>query len=206
MNVDTELEVWRQQWQSGTAVPLDLRRKVERQSRFMMLGLIADIVVTITIGGTTIAWAVRSPQPNIVLLAVATWIFIFTAWCFSLTINRGKWSPSAEDTAAFVDLSVRRCRGRLAAVWFAATLFLVQIVFVLGWVYRNSPEQRQPLSTWLFFGSTPIDMVWLCTIAFFVFLVWYRRRKREELAYLLGLQELDRRNDDDKSPRLGWEG
>jgi len=189
MSVDTELEVWRQQWQSGTTVPLDLRRKVERQSRFMKIALLMEILVTVTIGGATLGWAVRSPQPENVLLAVATWIFIATAWTFSLTVNRGAWSPSAQDTAAFVDLSVRRCRGRLAAVWFAAGLYLFQIVFVLDWVYRNSPT-RQPLFTWLLFGSIPIDIVWLCTVAFFGFLVWFQRRKRAELAYLLGLQEL----------------
>ncbi len=196
MNIDTELEVWRQQWQSGATVPptvtatftLDLRRRVERQSRFMKIVLIADIFVTITIGGATTGWAVRSPQPEIVLLAVATWVFIATAWTFTLTVNRRSWSPSAQDTAAFVDLSVRRCRGRLAAVWFAAGLFVFQIVFVLGWVYRNSPAHRQPLLTWLLFGSVPIDLVWVCTLAFFGFLVWYRRRKSAGLAYLLGLQ------------------
>jgi hypothetical protein len=188
MSVDTELEAWRQQWQSGTAVPLDLRRKVERQSLFMKLALIADILVTVTIGGGTTAWALRSPQPEVVFLAIATWIFIATAWAFSLLLNRGSWSPSAQDTAAFIDLSVRRCRGKLAAVSFGAGLFLLQIAFVLGWVYRYSPAHQTPLLTWLFFGSIPIDIVWLCTVAFFAFLVWYRRRKRAELAYFLGLQ------------------
>src|SRR5260370_41159413 len=106
MNVDTELEAWRQQWQSDTTVPLDLRRKVERQSRFMKIALIGDILVTITIGGATIGWAVRSPQPYNVLLAVATWVFIAAAWMFALTVNRGNWSPSAQDTAAFVELAV----------------------------------------------------------------------------------------------------
>ena len=190
MSVDTELEVWRQQWQTGTTVPLDLRRRVERQSRFMKIALLMDILVTVTIGGATLGWAFHSPQPENVLLAVATWLFIATAWTFSLTVNRGAWSPAQQDTAAFIDLSVRRCRGRLAAVWFAAGMYLFQIVFVLGWVYRNSPAHQQPLFTWLWFGSLPIDMVWLCTVGFFSFLVWFRRRKRTELAYLLGLQEL----------------
>ncbi len=58
MNVDNELEVWRRQWQSDTTVPLDLRRKVERQSRFMKIILFADILVTITIGGAA-GWAVQ---------------------------------------------------------------------------------------------------------------------------------------------------
>jgi len=189
MNMDTELEAWRRQWQSGATVPLDLRRRVERQSRFMKIALFGDILVTIVIGGAAAGWAFRSPQPDIVLFAVATWVFIATAWIFTLTVNRGNWSPSAQDTAAFVDLSVRRCRGRLSAIWFAAGLFLFQSVFVLGWVYRNSPAPRQPLWTWLFFGSIPIDVVWLCTLAFFAFLVWYRRRKRTELAGLLSLRE-----------------
>jgi hypothetical protein len=79
MNGDTELETWRQQWQSGANVPVDLRRRVERQSRFTKIALIGDILVTITIGGATTGWAVRSPQPEIVLLSVATWIFIATA-------------------------------------------------------------------------------------------------------------------------------
>ena len=192
MNVDTELEVWRQQWQSDDSVPLGLRRKVERQSRFMRIALLMDILVTVTIGGATIGWAVLSPQPENVLLAVATWVFIATAWAFSLVVNRGNWSPSAQDTAAFVDLSVRRCRSRLASAWFAAGLFLFQMVFVLGWVYRNSPAHRQPLSTWIFFGSIPIDIIWLCTLGFFVFLVWYWRRKQAELAYLLGLEDTGR--------------
>src|ERR1700733_13890509 len=189
MNVDTELETWRRQWQSGTTVPLDLRRKVERQSRFMKIALIGDILVTITMGGATTGWAIRSPQPEIVLLAVATWVFIATAWTFTLTVNRGNWSPSVQDTAAFVDLSVRRCRGRLAAVWFAAGLFLFQMAFCLVWVHNYSPEHRAPLLLWLFSGSLPVDIVWLCTAAFFGFLVWHARRKRAELARLLNLRE-----------------
>jgi hypothetical protein len=189
MNVDTELEAWRRQWQSETGVPLDLRRKVQRQSLLMKLALVADILVTVTIGGGTAAWAAHAPHPSTILLAAWTWIVIAAAWTFTLTVNRGNWSPSAEDTAVFVDLSVRRCRARLEAIRFAAGLFVVQIVFVLGWVYNNSPAQSAPLLTWLLFSSLPIDVVWISTAAFFGFLVWYRRRIQDELAYFLSLEE-----------------
>jgi hypothetical protein len=189
MNVDAELELWRRQWQSDTAVPVDLRRKVERQTRLMRIGLIAPILVTLTIGGWTAGWAIRAPQPNIILLAVWTWILIAAAWTFGLKVNRGNWSPSAEDGAAFVALSLRRCRANLLAVRFAAIFFLVQVAFMLGWEYNNSPAQGTPLLAWLFFSSVPIDAVWLCTLAFFGFLIWYRRRKLSELAYFLSLQE-----------------
>jgi hypothetical protein len=185
MNVDTELDVWRRQWQSDTTVPLDLRRRVERQSRFMKLNLIGEILVTIIFGGTITEWAARSPGAGLTLLAVGTWVYIAVAWTFGLIVNRGDWSPSAQNSAAFIDLSVRRCRGRLAAVRFAAGMFLFQLAFILAWVYHYSPARSTSFLTWLFFGSIPIDIVWVCTAAFFGFLVWYRRRKRAELAYLL---------------------
>jgi hypothetical protein len=189
MNVDTELEVWRRQWQSDTAIPVDLRRKVERQSRFMRIALIPPIVVTITIGGWTAGWAIRTPQTDIILLAVWTWILITAAWIFGLRIDHGNWSPSAENAAAFVDVSLRRCRARLSTIRFAAGFFVVQVVFVLGWVYNNSPVKGTPLLKWLFFSSIPIDVVWLSTVAFFGFLIWYRRRKLNELAYFVSLRE-----------------
>jgi hypothetical protein len=66
---------------------------------------------------------------------------------------------------------------------------LFQLAFILTWVYHYSPARQTSLLTWLFFGSIPIDIVWVCTAAFFGFLVWYRRRKRAELTYLLGLRE-----------------
>ena len=189
MNIDAELSVWREQWQSETTVPLELRRKVARQSRFMKIALMADIAVTVGIGGGTALWALRSPQPDIVLLTVATWIFIAAAWTFSLIVNRGAWSPSGLDTAAFVDLSLRRCRGRLAATWFGAFLFVTQIVFCLGWVYNHTPQPKEHLLSWLFSNSLPIDLVWLATVTMFGSVIWYRRKKKAELAYLLKLRE-----------------
>jgi hypothetical protein len=188
MSMDTELETWRREWQSETAVPADLRRRVERQSRWLKIGIAADILVTVAIGGGVIRLAARSPQPDMLLLAAATWSFIAIAWAFRLTISRGLWSPAAIDTVAFVDLSVRRCRAQLAATLFGAGLFVCEMAFCLGWIYRHSAP-RAPLLSWLFFGSLINGLVWLFSLAFLVFLVWYRRKKGAELAWLLTLGE-----------------
>jgi hypothetical protein len=188
MSLDTELDIWREQWQSATVVPPDLQRRVERQTRTMKLILIAEIFVTIGMGGVFTAWAVRTPEPDIVVLAVVTWIFLASAWWFSMRVNRGKWSPSALDTRAFLDLSISRCRGRLAALKFGAGLFVCEIAFCLGWLYHHLPVPRQPLLEWLFWSSMPLQLVWLFTVLFFGFLLWYRRRKRAELVYLLQLR------------------
>ena len=188
MSVDVELDSWRQQWQSVAAIPLELRAKVERQSRWMRIALIGDVLVTLLIGGGAIAWAVRRPQPDIVLLALTTWLFLAAAWTFTLTVHRRHWSPSAEDTATFLVLSVRRCRGRLAAVWFGAGLFVSEIAFCLGWIHLHNSDKRQSLWNFLWFSSAAIDMVWGATLVFFVALLWYRRRKVAELENLLRMR------------------
>ena len=187
MNMDAELDVWRGQWQSGTTIPLDLRRRVERRSRLMKVGLIADILVTIVMGGGSTVWALYSPEPDTILLSAVIWLFLAAAWTIVLTFSRGAWFPSALDAAAFVDLTVRRCRGALAAIRFAAGLYLCEIAFSLGWIHHYSPEGRKPIWTWLFFSSLRIDIIWLATLAFFGFLIWYRRSQRAELAYLVNL-------------------
>ena len=187
MSLDTELDVWRREWQSETAVPTDLRRRVERQTRWMRIGLAADIAVTVLIGGGVLALTLRSPQPDMPVLAAATWTFIALAWAFRLTVHRGIWSPAAMDTAAFVDLLIRRCRVQLAATLFGAGLFACEITFCMAWVHRHSAP-RVPLLAWLF-GSVFNGMVWVVTVAFLGFMVWYRRRKRAELAWLVSLRE-----------------
>jgi hypothetical protein len=187
MNADTELDMWREQWQSETAIPADLRRKVERQSRAMKLVVINAVLVTLSVGGFTAVWAVCAPQPDVILLAVGTWIFLAIAWAFQIGLNRRKWSPSAMNTNAFIQLSIRRCRSALIAATFGACLFVSELVFCLTWIYHHSIGPRKPVLAWLFFSSMPIGLVWLATFAFFSWLVWHRRKKRAELSYLVTL-------------------
>jgi hypothetical protein len=106
------------------------------------------------------------------------------------------WSPAALDTAAFVDLSVRRCRAWLAASWFGTGLFVCEMVFCLAWIYRYSRPQAALLS-WLWFGSIPMDVVWVLTLVFFGFWFRFRRNKRAELGYLLEL-----RGETSRTPRM----
>jgi|GEM_PF-1391818 len=189
MNTDVELDVWREQWQVDTAVPFDLRKRVERQSRLMKIGLASDILVTIVMGGGTTAMALRSSAPDFALVAVVTWVFLATAWAFVLTVNRGLWAPSALDTAAFVDISVRRCGSVLTTIWFVSGLFVCEVAFGLEWGYIHAIKGHKTLSSWLLFGSLRIDVVWIIAAVFFCAIVWYRRKKRAELASLLELRE-----------------
>jgi hypothetical protein len=193
MNVDTELDTWRRHWQSEPgqsepAIPPDLLTRVERQSRMMRWMLTGDILVTACIGGATASWAFADSQPDIIVLAVATWFFIVSAWIFGLLNRRGNWSPSNVDTASFIDLSIRRARASLAAARFGALLFVVEIAFCLAWLYRHEATGQSP-SSWLLFGSVAADVAWAASGLFAVFLFRFQQKKRSELARLLALRE-----------------
>ena len=71
MNVDLELEAWREQWQAAAGVPADLRRKVVRGTNAMRMTLVLEGIVTVMIGGGSTLWAVVDPRTEMVVLALA---------------------------------------------------------------------------------------------------------------------------------------
>jgi hypothetical protein len=180
MKLDAELDLWREQWQSSSAAPVlpDLRKRVARESLFMRIMVIADILVTLVIGGGTVVFALRDPRPATAILAAATWLFIAAAWIFGLSNRKNAWSPSASTTSAFLDISIRRTRANLRAVTFGAILYAVEMAFCLSWVHRESGA----LSSILIFVIT------LITIILAALLIIYRKKKRADLTYLLNLR------------------
>lgn len=185
MKSDAELDLWRTEWQASTETPAlaVLRERVARQSRYLRLMLAADILVTVTIGGGTIVLAALDPRPAKVLLAAATWLFIAVAWIFGLANRKDAWSPSAATTAAYLDLSLRRCRSSLRAIKFGAIFYVCEMAFCLAWVFH---ELAIPMSSFLI--STPLLVVYPITIMFAAFLIHYRKQKTADLAYLIKLQ------------------
>src|SRR2546426_3679803 len=127
---DDELEVWRGQWHAQPAVPIDLIRRVERQTVYMRLDWIPQILPAL-IGVGTVIGAVVTRNLNWVLLAVGTWAFIAIAWRFMVENKKGVWAPAAETTAAYVELSIERCRRRLDNIRFGNVMSVLLTIFVL---------------------------------------------------------------------------
>ena len=178
MKLDTELEVWREQWQAASEVPADLRRRVERGSRNMRLMLGSELLVTVVMGGGWTVLAARDPRTEMVVLAAAVWLFLAAAWIFGIMNRRGTWSPAAVSTAEFLDLSIRRCRKQLAASKFGAALYFAEMAFCLTWLYRD-PARRVIWPALVFGVVTPV---------FVAGLVRYRRRKQAELEKLAAVR------------------
>ena len=92
MMADDELAVWRRQWTSQPAVPVDLIRKVERQTAYMRMLRVAEVLVTVFAGGAVIAAAIVHPFVAAiywVVLALGTWTFIAVGWVVSLRSTQG---------------------------------------------------------------------------------------------------------------------
>jgi hypothetical protein len=175
---DLELEAWRAQWRANTEVPADLRRKVARGTRHLRVMLALEVLVTVGIGGGSTVWAAMEPRAEMLVLAGAVWLFLAAAWTFATINRKGTWSPAALTTAEFVDLSIRRCRGKLAAMRFGVWLYFAEMAFCLTWLYRD-PARRTPLPAIVFAVVTPVFLIGIAR---------YRRKARAELSGLLELQ------------------
>ena len=177
MKPDLELENWRAAWQADAQAPADLRRKVARDTRHMRLMLASEILVTVTIGGGSILWAALQPRTEMLVLAIAVWTFLAVAWAFALATRRGNWSPAALTTADFIDLSIRRCRAKLASIRFVLWLYFAEVAFCLTWLYRD-PARRTPAPAVIYAVVTPLLLIGLAR---------HRRNVRRELAKLTEL-------------------
>ena len=127
---DDELEVWRRQWHSQPAVPIDLIRKVERQTVYMRLEWILQILPGLVGVGTIVA-AIMMQGLAWIVLAIGTWLFIVIGWLFMAINTRGVWTPTAETTAGYVALSIERCRRKRSDLRFSKVLTALLTGFVL---------------------------------------------------------------------------
>ncbi len=182
MIVDAELQAWREQWIAQPANTPDLAALVSRQSRFMRLTLLAEVLVTVLLGGGTIWLAAASRQGDLAVLSGVTWVFLAVAWAFAIWNRRAAWSPVALTSSAYLEISIRRCRSAIRAVIFGMLLFLVEMLFCLAWIYNRSGSAS-------FLYSPRMMATAGATVVFFVGCLVYRARKKGELARLLQLQK-----------------
>jgi hypothetical protein len=185
MNVDAELETWRRDWQTVAPAPADIAARVARQSRRMKLAIYGDLLVTVSMGGGAMVWAILSRLPEVALLASAVWIFLAAAWAIRVVTTRGNWSPSASDTRSYLELAVRRSTAALRMLRLVSLLFAGEMAFNLTWIYRVGGPR-------VFWNSPALNLSGAMTAAFLAFLVWHGRKKRAERDYFLALlRELD---------------
>jgi hypothetical protein len=187
MDVDLELHAWRSDWQTTSPVPVDLTRRVERETRSMRRYLLLEILITVVFGGGTIAVAALSDWDDALVLTVGVWIFIGVAWTISMLLRRGAWAPLTATTAAFLELSILRCQRRREAVVAQAVLYVTLLSFLLWWIYGHRSHQFE--AVWDFLASEELWWVWLVTLVLAALAARQRQRLGRELAALTALRD-----------------
>jgi hypothetical protein len=189
MSIDVELDTWRRQWQADPAQPhrnrlaADLKERVARDSRRMMIGLVAPVLVTAVIGGGMALQALQTLRAADIVLALEVWLFILVTWVGCIRIARGTWRPLAETTAAFVDLSIRRCRANLRSVPFGLALYVCQLIIVVLLRLPYALDWSAVLTAW-----PTVVLGVLVFPALVAAGIWFTRKQRAKLDRLLDLQ------------------
>jgi len=185
---DDELEVWRRQWRSQPQVPLELIRKVERETVNMRLSWISQILPAL-IGAATIVGAVITQNISWILLAGGTWVFILIGWYFLVQNYKGVWEPSAATTAAYVELSIERCRRTLNDIRFSIVMMwlLTAFVFIADYQILKGTGGLTTTSDFLIVAAAFAFATVIVSIVF-IYQIRKRRRTKTELEYLLNLR------------------
>lgn len=189
---DVELESWRAQWETAVPPPADLKDRVDRETRMMRRFVVGEVLVTLVFGGGSVAWAALSRRTDALVLAFGVWVFIAVAWTISILLRRDAWSPATLSTAAFLDLSILRCRRRREAIAAQGVLYVLILAFDLAWIYYfgREPASHDAAS---FLTSGSVLWVWLITAVLAIAAARWRQKLGRELETLTRLRaSLDR--------------
>ena len=184
MIVDSELQEWRRHWRAQPSVPVELFKKVERDTSYLRRYRVAEILPTMLLGGGSVSWAVVHPGAGSIVLAVVTCISIALAWVFSLRETRYLWTATVPTTAAYLDLSIRRCRWKMRNARYDSVQSVVLTAVVLWISHRIIEDFRgTPRPLWLY-----LALFVVVTSVLVACFESRRRRTKVELVHLLAIQ------------------
>jgi amino acid permease len=183
MNAIPELDSLRQRWQ-GQASPVTdvtaLRERVGAESRAHLRTLVIVAVATLAVLGFTLLRALSSDEPNTWVSVVFVTCFAVLVWLVAMALSRGTWRPRDESTAAYVDLSIHRCRSVIIAAPVGIFLYVAGLVGSLFWRQRLLGVEWQHLLQ----APEMILAGWIGAPAYTIGMLINARRQRRKLAFL----------------------
>jgi hypothetical protein len=182
---DNELAGWQREWR-GQALPSisaeELARTVRRGNRHALVGTLGAALLTVV----ALAPLVRRAVDGTIDVQFLTGIvaFVVLVWASALWLARGTWRPRDETTAAFLEVSIRRCRAALLGVPVAVVLYFAELVYVLVSMHRIEGADFGALLR----SPQLIAVGWIGGPLYLAGQLWYGSRQRERLARLRALQ------------------
>ncbi len=187
MTTQNDLGDLRQQWQRQNAEPMDvaaLHRQVTADSRAHGRALVITLVRSLAVLAAMFARALSLGQPEAWFGAFWTAAFAAVVWPVSMWMSRGTWRPRSETTAAYLEISIRRCKAVMLAAPVGITLYLAGLAGALLWRHRLFGVEWSDLLS----SGSVIIAGWLGAPLYAGGMLWYAARQRRRLSVLQALQ------------------
>jgi hypothetical protein len=146
---------WQQLWQSHHLMPIDLMRRVERQTLRIQTLRIAEIAVTILVCGGLIGATIAHPlmeRTYWLALTLITGLFMFALWVVSLRISRNPWRAAEPSISAYVELQVRRYQQQINGIRSGSVVSLLfstcLLIIVFGALTHSLKTHNVSLPLW----------------------------------------------------------
>jgi hypothetical protein len=164
----TELETWRREWREVSDPLPDLKKKIRRQNRRMVLVV---AILCFCLAASTVA-ALRTGNSFLSGLAAGLWVTSVLSGCCSWWVRRGTWRPAAQTTRAFLELSYKRAVAKSQTIRFCVYFLAIAMLLYAGaLLYFWSTSSLKPLGL----------LVFAAMIAELFFLRRLGRRKQREV-------------------------
>jgi hypothetical protein len=187
--VDQELKDWQAAWQAPAentwhAPPFDIRSHAARTGRRLTVRYAAGCLWALALLAFSAVYALQHPTLQWLLWAAAVWIATLAAVGFMIWNGRGLWTAADRSTAAYVELSRKRCLAELRMIRFGYMLLWAELAVVIPWLLWNFFSKRglpgfDPVA-----HLTGFAALLVLTVGYLVWFTIYRRRKLRELAVL----------------------
>jgi hypothetical protein len=187
MNALHDLQHMKQRWQTQAAAGPDLaalRQRVAADNRshrrmlifvgFATMGVLLYSLVHALLTGSADAW----------FSFAFTTVFATLVWGVALWLSRGTWEPRDGSTAAYLEVSIQRCRSVILAAPVGVVLYLAGLAGSLAWKHRLLGLEWEQLLTM----PSMIIAGWIGAPLYAAGMLWNAQRHRGRLAFLLDLR------------------
>lgn len=167
--IDTELQTWAQEWrQDGDLLP-DLKKKIRRQNRLMLLSAVLLAALMLLSAAT----AYYRGDSFTLGFASGLWAAAIVAGGYALRVRRGSWKPVSQTTQAYAALVHQRAVAKFKTVRFSGLLLLIATLLYTGetfvsWAAMSAKSHRVAAS---------VSVAMLLELGF---MVWYGKRKQRQ--------------------------
>jgi hypothetical protein len=142
---DRELQDWMESWTDGPPAPAEevraaILRRVRRQSFYQRLWAALEAVVAVGMAVFLVAMGARPTHPSDIPVIAAFGLLLGATMIWGWLTRKGMWRTTDDSTAAFLDLSLRRCSNRLKLVRGGFVILALEILIFVPWLrIRSAP-------------------------------------------------------------------